>query len=344
MVAGSAMPLASADPVGSKQAQAQALSNQIDQLGNKEAALGEQYDAAVLAAQSTAAKVAQQQAAVAAANANADHAKGAIQADAINAYVHGGTLASLASRNGGIDAGDGGLLAGEYMNTLAATQTDNLDAYHNAAATAKIASDQLQSLQKQQAQAANNTKSARDAAAAAQRQVQSTLNEVQGELKTLVAQAEAAKQAQAAQAARALLTRVQASVGSFSGNARSNFSGAPIPVGAGASEAVAAAESRVGLPYVWGAAGPSSFDCSGLVMWAWAHAGVSLPHFSGAQYAGTTHIPMSQLQPGDLVFFSNTGQHVAMYVGNGEIVEAPHSGADVHIVPMYGAFVLASRP
>lgn len=110
-----------------------------------------------------------------------------------------------------------------------------------------------------------------------------------------------------------------------------------------AAAAVAAAESRVGDPYVWGAAGPSSFDCSGLVMWAYEQAGVSLPHFSGAQYADTTHISMADLEPGDIVFFADPGEHEAMYVGNGEIVEAPYTGADVHIVPMYSQFVLATR-
>jgi cell wall-associated NlpC family hydrolase len=106
---------------------------------------------------------------------------------------------------------------------------------------------------------------------------------------------------------------------------------------------VAAAESRVGDPYVWGAAGPSAFDCSGLVMWAYAQVGISLPHFSGGQYADTTHISMSQLEPGDLVFPADPGQHVAMYVGGGMIVEAPYTGATVHVIPLSSWFVLASR-
>ncbi len=118
---------------------------------------------------------------------------------------------------------------------------------------------------------------------------------------------------------------------------------APPPVGSGAMGAVAAAESRVGDPYVWGAAGPSAFDCSGLVMWAYEQVGISLPHYSGAQYADTTHIPISDVEPGDLVFPSDPGQHVAMYVGNGDIVEAPYTGATVHIIPMSSWFVLASR-
>lgn len=339
LFAGAALPAASAaGSESSKQAQAQALTNQVNALGQKEAALSEQYDAAVLAAQSTAAKVSQQKSAVAAADANANQARTAIQADAIDAYINGGTLASVAGQNTEMDQADGGLLASEYVNTLASTQSDNLDSYNNAATNARIATAQLQALQKQQTQAAANTASARNAVASSQQQLQATLNTVKAQLQALVAQATAARQLQAAQQAQALLSQVSG------GAARSTFNGAPVPAGAGAGEAVAAAMSRVGLPYVWGGAGPSDFDCSGLVMWAWAHAGVSLPHFSGAQYADTTHISMSQLQPGDLVFFANPGQHVAMYIGGGRIVEAPHTGADVHVVAMYSEFVLAGRP
>jgi cell wall-associated NlpC family hydrolase len=347
LVAGAALPSASADAVSDKRAQAQALSNQIDALGRKESALSEQYDGAVLAAQSTATKVSQQQAAVAAADASAAKAKGAIQADAVNAYVHGGSLASIASRNGGVAQVDGGLLAGEYMSTLAATQADNLDAFHNASETARIAATQLGALQKQQAAAAAATNAARNATIGAQQQMQSTLTQVKGQLATLVAQAEAAKQAAAAAAAQALLARAQAvsfNASSSGSSGGANISLAPVPVGAGASEAVAAARSRLGLPYVWGAAGPGAFDCSGLIMWAWGQAGVALPHFSGAQYSSTTHISMSQLQPGDLVFPNDPGDHVAMYVGGGMVIEAPHSGDVVHIVPMYSWFVMASRP
>ena len=362
LVAGATLPSASADAISDKRAQAQALSSQIDALGRKEAALSEQYDAAVLKAQSTAAQVRQQQAAVAAADANAANAKGAIRADAIDAYVHGGTLASLASRNGGMAQADGGLLAGEYMNTLAATQTDNLDAYHNAAAAARIAATQLSALQKQQDQDAAATNAARNATVGAQQQLQASLSQVKGDLTTLIAQEEAAKQAAAAQAAQARLAAAQVQAqaaaprasgggatgggggGAPSGGAGISINLAAVPVGAGAGEAVAAAKTRLGAPYVWGAAGPGSFDCSGLIMWAWGQAGVSLPHFSGGQYAATTHISMSQLQPGDLVFPANPDDHVAMYIGGGMIIEAPHTGDVVHIVPLYSWFVLASRP
>jgi cell wall-associated NlpC family hydrolase len=111
----------------------------------------------------------------------------------------------------------------------------------------------------------------------------------------------------------------------------------------GAGGAVAAAESRVGDPYMSGAAGPNAFDCSGLVVWAFAQVGISLPHFSGAQYADTAHIPMSDLEPGDLVFYADPGQHVAIYIGGGRIVEASTPATGVRITALYPQFVLASR-
>jgi cell wall-associated NlpC family hydrolase len=121
----------------------------------------------------------------------------------------------------------------------------------------------------------------------------------------------------------------------------------PVPVGGGstagtvsastAAGAVSVAEAQIGKPYVWGAAGPNSFDCSGLVMFAYAHVGVSIDHFTGDQWNEGAHLNRDQLRPGDLVFFaydtSNpaTIHHVGMYIGNGEMVEAPHTGASVQI-------------
>ena len=120
--------------------------------------------------------------------------------------------------------------------------------------------------------------------------------------------------------------------------------GPPPPVGGSGvgAAAVAAAESRVGDPYVFGGGGPSAFDCSGLTMWAYAQVGVSLPHYAPGQYAMSQHIPMSALQPGDLVFAGDLS-HVAMYVGGGMIVEAEHTGVPVHVVPMWSFLVLAGR-
>jgi cell wall-associated NlpC family hydrolase len=103
--------------------------------------------------------------------------------------------------------------------------------------------------------------------------------------------------------------------------------------------ALKAAESRRGLPYVWGAAGPSSFDCSGLVEWSFAQAGVSMPRVAADQARTGPSVPVSQLQPGDLLFYhtdpTDPGyiSHVAIYLGNGWMIQAPQPGMDVEIVP-----------
>jgi peptidoglycan DL-endopeptidase CwlO len=93
--------------------------------------------------------------------------------------------------------------------------------------------------------------------------------------------------------------------------------------------AVAYAKSQIGKSYVYGAAGPDSFDCSGLTMAAWSQAGVSLPHSSSAQYSAGEHISESELQPGDLVFYYSPISHVGMYIGNGQIVNALNPGSGV---------------
>jgi cell wall-associated NlpC family hydrolase len=262
--------------------------------------------------------------------------------------VNGGTLAQLASRSTNpVTAADNIILRGEYVHSLAGTQADALDGYRNAAFVARAAQAGLQAAHRQAQQSLADVDNARNATIAAQRKLEASLGQVKGEIATLVAQAEAAKRAEAARQTAALLATQQtaASRGAALGGSGGRPASGPVPpVGRGAPAAVAAALSRVGLPYVWGAAGPSAFDCSGLTMWAWAHAGVSLPHFSGAQYAATQHIPMSQIQPGDLVFFANPGEHVAMYIGNGQIVEAAHSGVPVRVGPLYSGFALAGRP
>jgi peptidoglycan DL-endopeptidase CwlO len=99
------------------------------------------------------------------------------------------------------------------------------------------------------------------------------------------------------------------------------------------AQALRFALAKLGDEYVWGAAGPSTFDCSGLVMWAYEHVGISLAHFTGDQWNEGQHIPMSELQPGDLIFMYSL-DHVGMYVGNGMMVDAPSTGQVVQIQPI----------
>jgi peptidoglycan DL-endopeptidase CwlO len=102
--------------------------------------------------------------------------------------------------------------------------------------------------------------------------------------------------------------------------------------------------TKVGDPYVWGAAGPNAFDCSGLVMWAYAQVGISLEHFTGDQWNEGQHISRSELEPGDLVFFYPDIGHVGLYVGNGLMVDAPTFGQNVQVQPVFwSAYVGAVR-
>jgi len=99
---------------------------------------------------------------------------------------------------------------------------------------------------------------------------------------------------------------------------------------------------EVGVPYVWGGASPTQgFDCSGLVMWLYAKHGINLPHFAAAQYDGGRKIPIADLRPGDLIFFHHLG-HVVIYIGNGYVVQAPHTGGFVEITPLDSAWFMAT--
>ncbi|MEV7191566.1 NlpC/P60 family protein [Streptomyces sp. NPDC093510] len=101
-----------------------------------------------------------------------------------------------------------------------------------------------------------------------------------------------------------------------------------------AAAAIAAARSAIGRPYVWGANGPSGFDCSGLMQWSYAKAGVGLPRTSQAQRYAGRQVSLSEAQPGDLVAYRDDASHIGMYVGNGQVVHAPYPGAPVRYDPV----------
>ncbi|HEY2207801.1 MAG TPA: NlpC/P60 family protein [Gaiellaceae bacterium] len=110
--------------------------------------------------------------------------------------------------------------------------------------------------------------------------------------------------------------------------------------GVGHPQAASIALQYLGVPYVWGGSSPSGFDCSGLVMYVYGRLGISLPHYTVAQWSATEPISMSQIQPGDLVFFDGLG-HVGIYIGNGQFVHAPHTGTVVQIASLSGYYASA---
>jgi cell wall-associated NlpC family hydrolase len=176
-----------------------------------------------------------------------------------------------------------------------------------------------------------------DAARAAQAELESAQS-LRSELSSMEHSVNAQIQAYVAAAAAAATAQNEANwARTHPGN---NYTGAysnfPVPPpNSRANIAVRTALSYLGVPYVWGGASRSGVDCSGLVMLAWEAAGVDLPHYSGAQYADTVHIPLGDIQPGDLLFYGPGGdEHVAMYIGRGLMIEAPETGEVVHITPI----------
>jgi cell wall-associated NlpC family hydrolase len=155
-------------------------------------------------------------------------------------------------------------------------------------------------------------------------EAQTLLNRLTEEERRQLEAAEAAAQAEAARAAEAAQRASRS-------DSRSD-SVAPV-TGSGSSRAqsaLGAAQTKLGSPYVYGSAGPNTFDCSGLTSWAYAQAGISLPRTSQSQASAGTRVSQSQLQPGDLVFYYSGLSHVGMYVGNGQIIHSPRTGSTVH--------------
>ncbi|MEU2222442.1 NlpC/P60 family protein [Streptomyces sp. NPDC018347] len=142
------------------------------------------------------------------------------------------------------------------------------------------------------------------------------------------------KLARARQLINALSAAERAAYERASRGSRPDLPGPAAAADGRAAAALAAARSALGRPYVWGANGPSGFDCSGLTQWAYAHAGVHLPRTSQAQRSAGRRVPLSQARPGDLVVYRSDASHVAMYAGDGRVIHAPYPGAPVRYDPV----------
>jgi cell wall-associated NlpC family hydrolase len=233
-----------------------------------------------------------------------------------------GSLATAQYRSGGIDASVQLFLSSDPDDFLDRASTlDQLSA-QQVDALKKIQGKQRE-LAQERAEAAEKLKdlaATRTELGTKKDEVQSKLAAAQKLLNTLTAKEKAALATEQARADRSATERVDL------GNDSS-------PSGR-ASAAFAAAQSQLGKPYVYGATGTASYDCSGLTSWAYAQAGVSIPRTSEAQTGAGTRLTRSQLQVGDLVFFFNDLHHVGLYAGNGQILHAPRTGTVVRYESM----------
>ena len=165
---------------------------------------------------------------------------------------------------------------------------------------------------------------------------------VQGRLEQMTAGIKNDIQRLQEQQAAAARAAAQAAVQAAAGGASYGGGGSvPDPGGSGNSAVVAIAQRYLGVPYVYGGASPSGFDCSGLAMYCYAQVGVGLSHGATDQQHASTPVPISALQPGDLVFFGNASYsyHVGIYVGGGSMINAPHTGAVVSYGSIGGAWI-----
>ncbi len=344
-----------ADQLSDAKAQAAAISAQIQATDQRVQALTDQYSAADYRLSQLTGQIAQTQQQMAADQATVTKNRAQLRKQAITDYTSSGTK-SQATDLFTTDPNAAGVQQ-VYSGIAAGNVTTTIDKLHTAVAQLTAEQSALRQQQAQATAARDTITAAKNQANALVAQEQASKNSVDATIQNLIAQQQAAAVAAAKAAATAAFNaklaaaqsaqtaQTQAGAAQHSGNSAAPTKGTPVavvtapaaplpPLAPGAAGAIQAAESQIGVPYVWGGASPSpGFDCSGLIMWAYAQVGISLPHYSGAQYGATVHIPFSSIQPGDLLFYGPGGSdHEGMYVGGGQMIESPHTGAFVRIV------------
>jgi cell wall-associated NlpC family hydrolase len=328
-----------------KRAEARRIAAQIDANGNRIEILDEQYNGAVLRIAQLTKNINDAKKRLGLAQSHASGLRKQVRSRAAALY--------MGARSGTIfpelDARNAQEVASRSSYTAAAAARDSTLLSNLRSASAQLTARQkdLQGALGRAQQESNRLANTRSEISAANDRARQLLAQTKGEIADLVVQEQRAREAAAAAAAKAEILRREEAARQRANRGFGNQKAPtdlPPPTGA-AAIAVAAAKAQLNKPYRYAAAGPDYFDCSGLTMYAWGKAGVSMAHFAATQYSEFPHVPIGQLAPGDLIFYGSPIHHVGMYVGKGLQIEAPHTGAYVRYSSIYrDDYVGASRP
>ena len=320
-------PLSSAAPSRQDVARAKA---ELDRMNARVSLLVEEYNQARMELEEVQARLAGARSAAERAQDAADRAVASLNRNASIAYQDvGSQFAALLEAESLADFSD----RLEFIGSMAQADTDLANDAEQAEQEARWSAEELRAALEEQQTIVEAIKAKeteiRNAAAEARAFYEDLNRKYQDHLAALEAAAEAAAAAAAGSTVAA------------------NGSIPPPPApNANVQAVLNAAYSVIGTPYQWGGSTPETgFDCSGFTMWSWAHAGVSLPHSSAAQYSSLPHVAREDVQPGDLLFFYSPISHVAIYVGGGSMIHSPNTGSAVSVVSVYWEhFVGAARP
>ena len=338
---------ASAPPLDDQRAAARRIEASSEANGARSSILTENYDEARLKIEEAAAGIVDAEARLHAAEAQSRRLRSLLQGRAAELYKRAGSSAPLPE----LDArsvSEAGTRA--KYSTAAANRDESV--IDDLAIARELLDGRKADLEKRKSEAEaekERLRQSRDAVEAAQAEQERLLSQVQGEIAQLVHQEEIRRQQEAERRARAELERRRAAEAAARGSGGGGDPGTPPPnvpaPNARAQVAVDTAKAQLGKRYSYGSAGPNTFDCSGLTMYAWAAAGVGLPHSSRAQYAALPHVPMDALAPGDLVFYGSPIHHVGIYAGGGQYIHAPQTGDVVKVSSIYRSdYAGAGRP